>query len=128
MVEESHDPTGQGVGVACDTELDEQGEPVVIGAFADEVGPVGLEDRNYRQVDPAAQAGFRVKPVAAAEASWGSHARVTQGRVSGPILDGLRSVGDGEEVSVMGVLVDLVEEGDGVVGAADVGTAISGDQ
>ena len=57
MVEESRDPTAQRVWVVCDAELHEQREAVVVGAFADEVGAVELEDRYQRQVDTATGRG-----------------------------------------------------------------------
>jgi hypothetical protein len=40
VINQSHDPTGQGAGLASDTELDEQREAVVVDAFANEVGAV----------------------------------------------------------------------------------------
>ena len=45
VVEQRHDPTGQGVGLASDTELDEQRKAVVVDAFANEVGAIELEDQ-----------------------------------------------------------------------------------
>lgn len=76
VVEQSHDPTGQGVGVASDTELDEQRKAVVVDAFANEVGAIELEDQQHRHVDSAAgrwQAAIG-SPVGAVQARLSHHA------------------------------------------------------
>ena len=54
VVEQSHDPTGQGVGLAGDAELDEQRKAVVVEAFADKVGAIELEDLQNRPFEAAA--------------------------------------------------------------------------
>jgi hypothetical protein len=45
MIEESHDSTNSGVGIACDAELHQHRESVEVGAFAEEIGAIELEDR-----------------------------------------------------------------------------------
>jgi hypothetical protein len=76
VVKQSHDPTGQGVGVASDTELDERRKAVVVDAFANEVGAIELEDRQHRHVDSAADRWQAPKgsPVGAVQARFSHHA------------------------------------------------------
>ena len=76
MVKQSHDPTGQGVGFASDTELDEQRKAVVVDAFANEVGAIELEDQLKRHVEAAAgrRQAAKGSPVGAVHARLSHHA------------------------------------------------------